>query len=266
MENKKLKVGVLGLGLIGGSILKALFKTGKYHLTAVSNSSYKEAEAFSEVSGCDINLLKNAEVIFVCSKMSETAKKLNLLNDVAGKETIVSDVCSIKGFLPSDFKFNFISSHPMAGIEKSGFSASFDNLFTGAKWIIEKENEILENIIKDTGAKPLVMPNDIQDKLTASISHLPTILSFALFNSADDSAKKIASSGFRDMTRLALSDSDLAYDMLHLNKKNLEAAYKKLIESFEEIKKMSEEDFKKFAHEIAGKRAQMYDKNGKNVF
>lgn len=99
MANEKLKVGVLGLGLIGGSILKALHSTGKYFLYAVSKSSYKKAENFADVASCDINLLAECNVVFVCSKMNETNEKLYELNGILKKkETIVADVCSIKNF------------------------------------------------------------------------------------------------------------------------------------------------------------------------
>ena len=95
MENKKLKIGILGLGLIGGSILKALYFTDKYYLIAVSNSSYLNAQNFSDVSTDDINALSEADVVFVCSKMNEVSDKLSLLEDVVNKETIVADASSI---------------------------------------------------------------------------------------------------------------------------------------------------------------------------
>lgn len=270
MENGKrnnipVKVGVLGLGLIGGSILKALFELKKYHLTAISVSSYKKAAEFSNVSGADILLLSDCDVVFVCSKMSDTNQKLKELENIVHPSCIVADCCSIKNFLKNDYKFNFITSHPMAGTEFSGFENSFKELFIGAKWILSKKNEILETLIKEMGAKPVIInPND-HDEQTAEISHLPMVLALSLFDMASDDSKKIASSGFRDMTRLALTNYDLAYDMLKFNKKNIEKAYKKLIKSYNKIINMNEEEFKQFSAEIAEKRAKMYDRGGKNT-
>ena len=266
MENKKLKIGILGLGLIGGSILKALYFTDKYYLIAVSNSSYLNAQNFSDVSTDDINALSEADVVFVCSKMNEVSDKLSLLEDVVNKETIVADVSSIKGFIKREYKFNFIPTHPMAGTEFSGFEASKADLFLNAKWIMEKENKILSSIIEDTGAKPLIMDSITHDKCTAQISHLPTLLSFALFNSVDENARKIASSGFRDMTRLSMTNPDLAYDMLNFNRQNIEEAFINLINSMEEIKNLPEDEFKNLVINIAQKRSKMYDENGKNIF
>ena len=265
MANEKLKVGVLGLGLIGGSILKALHSTGKYFLYAVSKSSYKKAESFADVASCDINLLAECDVVFVCSKMNETNEKLYELNSILKKETIVADVCSIKNFLPNNLNYNFISSHPMAGTEFTGFENSFKELFYNAKWIIEKNNPILEELILDMKAKPILLERKKQDEITAKISHLPMLIAFALFDSTENEDRIIASSGFRDMTRLALTNPDMAFDMLHFNKENILAAYKKLLLKFEELKNSDEENFKNKVRQIAEKRQKMYDKNGKNI-
>lgn len=266
MENERLKIGIYGLGLIGGSILKSLSHQDKYDLIAVSKSSYKKAEEFAKISSDDISVLSNADIIFVCSKMCDCKPVLKQLEGVVSSDTIVVDVCSIKEFVEDDYKFNFIPSHPMAGTEFFGFDASFKELFVGAKWVIGKNNEILENLIKSMGAKPLMINSKDHDKAAAEISHLPMLISFALFDSIDEESKKIAASGFRDTTRLAMTNSDMAYDMLNLNKENILLAYEKFINSFEKIKNMNEEEFKTFAKNIAQERSKMYDKNGVNNY
>jgi len=265
MENDKIKIGVLGLGLIGGSILKALHELKEYHLTAVSNSLYKKAAFFADVSGDDISLLSDCKLVFVCSKMSDTNEKLCQLEKILPENAVVSDVSSIKGFLKTDFKYNFIPSHPMAGTEFSGFEYSFKELFKGAKWLIARKNELLETIIKKLGAKPVVIDSISHDKMTAEISHFPMVLALSLLDSVSDNSKTIASSGFRDMTRLAMTNSNLAYDMLKFNKKNIETAYANLIKSYNKIINMNEKEFMEFVDKIAQERAKMYDKNGKNI-
>ena len=263
MENKSLKIGILGLGLIGGSILKALFEKQKYQLFAVSKSSYKKAEKYAKTSD-DVKILSDCDLVFVCSKMSETNDNLEKLNSVLPENTIVSDVCSIKGFLKGDYKFNFIPSHPMAGTEFFGFENSFKELFYGAKWIICKENKLLREVIEDMGAKPYLLNENEHDIYAAMISHLPMLISTALFESADENALKIASSGFRDTTRLALTNEDLAYDMLNYNRENILKAYQKFGTEIEKILSLSEDKFKIKFKEIARKRGLMYDKDGKN--
>lgn len=265
MENKRLKLGILGLGLIGGSVLKALHALDKYELFAVSRSSYKEASKYAKTS-FDINILKDCEIVFVCSKMQDAKNDLKRLENVVSNNAVVADVCSIKGFLEDDYNFNYIPSHPMAGTEFSGFNNSFKELFIGAKWVMGKNNEALKKVITDLGAKPLIMDANLHDKSAAEISHLPMLISMALFDMADNDAKKIAASGFRDATRLAMTNSDLAYDMLNLNKNNILNAYQKFSECFEKIINLDEKEFKNYVETIAQMRAQMYDKDGKNTF
>ena len=266
MENKRLKIGILGLGLIGGSILKALHDLNKYSLYAVSKSSSDKAKEYCEVSSSDINILSDCNVVFVCSRMDVAQRDLNSLNGVVRNDTIVTDVCSIKGFLKSDYKYNYIPSHPMAGTEFSGSKNSFAELFAGAKWVMMKENETLRNLIIEMGAKPLIMSANVHDASAAEISHLPMLLSMALFNFAKDESKKIASSGFRDTTRLAMTNADLAADMLKFNRENIISSYKKFAMEFERLLGLNEEEFKKEVAIIAQKRANMYDENGKNKF
>ena len=265
MENRNLKIGILGLGLIGGSILKALAALNKYETVVVSKSSYEDAKEFASLATNDASALSDCDVVFVCSKMKQAKQNLEVLQDIVREDAIVTDVCSIKGFLVGDYKYNYISSHPMAGTEKSGFKASFPELFIGAKWILTKENEVLENLIKEMGAKPIIMKEKEHDYNAAQISHLPLLTSIALFSAAGEDAKKIASSGFRDTTRLSMTNKDLAFDMLNLNRENVVKAYEKFKSEFERIISLNEYDFKKFVEEVAEKRAKMYDKNGKNT-
>lgn len=263
MENKRLKIGILGLGLIGGSILKALYKLNKYDLFTCSKSSHKEASIFS-ASSDNINILKDCEVVFVCSKMNDTKDDLKKLENIVSNNAIVADVCSIKGFLKDSYKFNYIPSHPMAGTEFSGFKSSFEELFIDTKWIMGCNNKILSTLIKEMGAKPIILNATEHDILAAEISHLPMLISTALFAYSSDEAKKIASSGFRDTTRLSMTNPDLAYDMLNLNRKNILIAYEKFKNEFEKIINMDEIEFKNFIQNVAKKRFDMYDENGKN--
>ena len=117
----------------------------------------------------------------------------------------------------------------MAGTEKQGFENSFEGLFKGAKWVITPINssdntEILESIVKDLGAIPVYTTPDKHDKAVALISHLPMVISQALFKNAADNnlALNIASSGFRDTTRLAMSNVEMAQDMVTMNADNIE--------------------------------------------
>ncbi len=265
--NKKIKVGIVGLGLIGASLLKALANKVDYEIYCVSSSSFEKALSFCDKASDDIKILNKCEIVFVCSTIQKTPEVLDKLDNIVSSKTVVADVSSTKSNLKSrKYNFNFILSHPMAGSHLSGFDASKDDLFKGAKWLIEKNNNLLEKIIVDVGATPFVFDMKYHDKYCAQISHLPTIISFLLFDIASDNAKEIASSGFRDTTRLAMTNFGLVLDMLKNNFENIEQMFHLLNKRFNDLKNYSDDEKIKLFSAISQKRAQMYDSYGKNIF
>ena len=260
------KVGIIGLGLIGGSILKGLSQLD-YELYVVSKSSYQDAKSFTFHSSNLIEDISECDIVFVCCEMSKAKGVLKRLQNIVKKDTIVCDVCSLKGFLEDNYSFNYIGTHPMAGTENSGFEASFATLFEGAKWVITKKNETVEKIIKELGATPVLMDAKTHDKAVSMISHLPMLISCALFYSAKTNEEKIlASSGFRDTTRLAMTNEILANDMLELNKENIENSLEEFISTLSHLKNMNADERIILLGKLAQNRAKMYNKNGKNTF
>ena len=234
------KVGVVGLGLIGGSVFKSLTALN-YDVCAVSSAM----QGFLQNISADYNILKDCEVVFVCVHMNKVLEVLDILEHVLLPNTIVTDVCSLKTFVcQKERPYIFIPSHPMAGTEHKGFENSFDGLFKGAKWVLtpcfivpKDARIILENIIKDMGAVPVISTPKEHDEAVALISHMPMVLSQALFLAASDNkfAMEIASSGFRDMTRLAMSNEQMACDMVNMNAENIQNAILKLYKSVGEL-------------------------------
>ena len=264
---EKIKVGIIGLGLIGGSILKVLAKKSCYELHCVSSSSYKKVKSYCEAGSNNLKTVENCDIVFVCSTIEQTPHILDELVNIVNSTTVVADVSSTKAkLMEKKYNYNFILSHPMAGSHEFGFEASRDNLFVGAKWLIEKNNKLLEKVIIDTGAIPCIFDMKYHDECCAQISHLPTILSFLLFDVADDKAKEIASSGFRDTTRLAMTNYQLALDMLKNNMDNIEKAFNMINKRFNDLKNYTDDEKIKLFKAISQKRANMYDNNGKNIF
>lgn len=228
------KVGVIGLGLIGGSIFKDLKALG-YDVAAVSQSQSGE-NIFK-----DYSVLKDCGIVFVCTAMNKTLAVLDELENFLSPETIVTDVCSLKGFVCKKPRpYRFVPSHPMAGTEHKGFENSFEGLFKGAKWVITpcfgNSSELVE-IIKELGAIPVITTPEKHDEAAAMISHMPMVLAQALFLAASENplAMEIASSGFRDMTRLALSNEEMARDMVSMNSENIENSILKLYKAVGEL-------------------------------
>lgn len=270
--DRNLQIGIVGLGLIGGSIFKALSLLHcNVIATSKSNQTIEKAKKYSKNVTRSLKKLKNCDVIFVCSPINKTLEILDRLDKIVSENTIVVDVCSLKDFLShKNYSFKFIPSHPMAGTEFRGFDNSYESLFQGAKWVLTpvkntnpNDIKIVTDIIAVLGAKPVFTTPKEHDKAAALISHMPMIIAQALFYAAQDDklALKLASSGFRDMTRLALSNEEMACDMVNLNSKNIQDALLKLYSAVGDILNSNYPDK---INKIKKQRQIMY-LDGKNV-
>lgn len=245
-----MKIGIIGLGLIGGSLFKDLRKN--YDVIAVSKSQNGD-NIFKTY-----DVLKYRDLVIVCTPMNKTLSVLDELENILSPETVVTDVCSLKKFVTGERSYKFIPSHPMAGTEHKGFENSFEGLFKGAKWVITgEENPLLTEVINFVGAKPVYTTAEKHDEAVAMISHMPMVISQALMLSAKDNplALEIASSGFRDMTRLALSNEEMACDMVSMNSQNIEQAILKLYKSVGEL---TNGDYPKTIAEVKNIRSKMF--------
>lgn len=254
-----MKIGVIGLGLIGGSIFKAL--SSNHKVVAVSRSVKGE-----NISN-DYNILKDCDVVFVCTPMNATLEVLDKLNEILAPSTIVTDVCSLKEFVSNKkYNYKFIPSHPMAGTENSGWEFSFAEMFNGAKWVITpidgevlQEQDVLESLILEMKAEPIITSAKDHDKAVALISHAPLVIAQALCQNIKDNklAQALASSGFRDTTRLALSNTEMANDMVQMNRENINLALEGIKDSIEAV---IETDYLNNANKIKNFRKNLYTK------
>ena len=249
-----MKIGIIGLGLIGGSIYRDLQQLD-YDVVAVSQSQ----------SGSNIyknfEILKTCDLVFVCSPMNKTLSILDKLETILSSDTIVTDVCSLKMFVSKKKRpYKFIPSHPMAGTEHKGFENSFEGLFKGAKWVITPvfgEDGTLIDIIRELGAEPIITTPEKHDEAAALISHMPMLIAQAIFKTAEDNelAMEIASSGFRDMTRLAMSNTEMANDMILMNSENIQTSILKLYKS---IGDLTNSNYLNQITDIKSKRQSMF--------
>ena len=252
-----MKIGIIGLGLIGGSLFKDLRKD--YDVIAVSQS--QNGEKIYKT----YDVLKDRDIVFVCTPMNKTLKVLDELENYLPETAIVTDVCSLKEFVcKKERPYIFIPSHPMAGTEHKGFENSFEGLFKGAKWVIISDfpnfpgaNEITE-VIEYLGATPLLMNAKEHDEAVAMISHMPMVIAQGLMLAAKDNplALEIASSGFRDMTRLALSNEEMACDMVSMNHKNIEQAILKL---YKAVGELTSGNYPEIISELKSIRSEMFN-------
>lgn len=267
-----MKIGIYALGLIGGSILKALRDEELFVVTR-NQETLKALGDYNLNASTGADILKDCEVVFVCTPMRNTLEALKLLDNVVRPETIVADVSSLKEFVMKDVHpYKFIGSHPMAGTENSGFDSSFAELFRGAKWVIcpssnvnDSDVEKFTNLIKKTGASPVFMDAAKHDCAAALISHMPMLLSQALMDctKGNSDALTLAASGFRDMTRLSLSNIDMASDMLRMNQGYILEALDALKSSVEGL---ISEGYEQKVKLISERRKALYDEKGKNIY
>lgn len=249
------KIGVLGLGLIGGSIFKKLRELN-YDVIGISASQKGEG-----IFG-DIERLSECNLVFVCTAMNKCLETLDRLENIMPANAVVTDVCSLKGFVCNKKRpYKFIPSHPMAGTEHKGFENSFPELFKGAKWVLtpvfgNEGLELLRTVIEQLGAQIIITTPEKHDEAAALISHMPLLVAQGLFMCAEDNplALEMASSGFRDMTRLALSNEEMANDMFTMNSTNIEHGLLKLYKSLGEL---THGNYPQKVNEIKKKRAAM---------
>jgi prephenate dehydrogenase len=171
--------------------------------------------------------------------------------------TIVTDTCSTKSNIVQYIKshtpnLNFIGGHPMAGSEKSGYSASNDHLFENAYYVItplqnedtshnilgDNKVKYMKEIIESLGAIPIVISPEKHDFAAAAVSHVPHILAFSLVNMVkelDDHLDAenlymhtLAAGGFKDLTRIASSDAVMWENICKTNSENIT----KIVDSF----------------------------------
>ena len=133
-------------------------------------------------------------------------------------------------------------------------------MFRGRKWVVTPvwgNDETLISIIEKLGATPVVTTPEKHDEAVALISHMPMLVAQAIFKTASDNelALEIASSGFRDMTRLAMSNVEMANDMILMNSENIQTSVLKLYKS---IGDLTNSDYLSQIKEIKLNRQSMF--------
>ena len=232
------KAGIIGLGLIGGSLAKALKnKCGFTHISAV-NRSLPPLEQAAKDGAVDEyavessltddivrGLFYDCEVIFLCAPVDMIPKHVELLRGAVSPDCILTDVGSAKmsiyQYMSSQAPVCFIGGHPMAGSEKTGYTNAIHYLFENAyyvltpmPWVPEAAISRLTQIVEKLGAVPIRMEPSAHDAAVAAISHAPHVIASALVNlvqSLDTSGnlRALAAGGFKDLTRIASSSPEI---------------------------------------------------------
>ena len=245
--NSNIHFGFIGLGLIGGSIAKALRRVYKNCIITAYNRSETARIMASEDGVASFTTdkiddsFKDCDYIFLCTPVEYNCEYLKILKNIIKSDCIITDVGSVKGnihkaVLELNMEQNFIGGHPMAGSEKTGYENAKDRLVENAFYAITptkltNEHKLKEyvSIVKDIGAIPVVLDYNEHDYAVAGISHLPHIIAAELVNLVKNSdnekeiMKLIAAGGFKDITRIASSSPKMWEQIFMTNTDNIVA-------------------------------------------
>jgi prephenate dehydrogenase len=235
------KICIVGVGLIGGSLAKAIIRSKQathvigFGRDALRLQAAKNNGVITDYTTNIKEALDGADMVVIATPVGSFESILKSIQPHVDTSTVITDVGSTKasvikvvesvfGFLPS----NFVPAHPIAGKEKSGFEASDGDLFVGRKVIITPTEsssseavKSVRNIWQAAGATVDMMSAASHDELLGMTSHLPHMLAFSIMNyliSQNPSASLYAAGGFRDFSRIASGDPIMWRDICLNNK------------------------------------------------
>lgn len=261
-----MKIGIVGVGLLGGSLASALKIVYKEKVSVIAFSSprtlekAKQTGIYSDFYTYDDLQTNSADldIIFLCSPIKVIASHIQTLAKALpfDKQVIVTDIGSTKAHVMSVAKeafkdrsdICFIGGHPMTGNEFKGIDAADPLLYENSIYVITPTettpNELIHkyiDVIKDIDAIPILMDAEKHDRVVAGISHLPQMLATGLVDliSKEESpslSKTLSAGGFRDMTRIASSQYKMWEDIIETNKTNIKSLIDLYIEQLQLMK------------------------------
>jgi len=258
------KITVIGLGLIGGSLCRAIKKYGAaneiigFDMDA-GVRSYAEQNGI--VDSCLENLKQNndSQLVIVATyvdKISETVKEILpylekgcVITDVGSVKTPVMK--SVESFINNDF--HFVGSHPIAGSEKPGIKNSDPDLFNGSNTIVTPTDKSSKESIEKVstfwsaiGSNVLIMNPELHDNIFAYVSHLPHVVAYTLINTVSGSDIKnifsFSGGGLKDYTRIAYSSPEMWKTIFMQNKNSVLESIKNFKKNLELIESAIEGD------------------------
>lgn len=257
---RKLTFGFIGIGLIGGSIAKAIRRVLPESTIIVYNRRESSRTLALNDGTADVatdkidSTFSQCDYIFLCTPVEKNVEYLSVLKNIINDNCIITDVGSVKTNIHEAVKElgledHFIGGHPMAGSEKTGYENANDRLVENAYYPLTPTNKVaqkyideLTEIVKMIGAIPIRISYEEHDKVVAAISHLPHLIAASLVNlvkhndSKEEYMKTLAAGGFKDITRIASSSPEMWEQICMTNTKNISIMLDKYIHDLEDIK------------------------------
>jgi prephenate dehydrogenase len=262
-----MRIALLGLGLIGGSVVRALrdapgadgsatwsiaawTPSGRGPTRAVADGVIDLAAASPEAA------IAGADLVVLAGPAPDCLEQLDELagpwGDALAPEAVITDVASTKEAIvlrATALGLRFVGGHPMAGRETSGYAASSADLFVGRPWVVVPTAdaaaiERVERLVAACGARPVRIGAAAHDRAVAGVSHLPLVVAAALVEAVAGSrsdepdrdwptAAALAATGWRDTTRLARGDATMGAGIIATNAPAIAARVRDLVTALE---------------------------------
>ncbi len=237
-----MQIGIVGLGLIGGSLGLDLKAQG-HEILGVSRRdrtcTVAVERGVADRASTELSSLSEADVIFLCTPIGQLQTTVEQLIPHLQPSTILTDVGSVKGSVVSTIAPlwpNFVGGHPMSGTHENGVDAAVRDLFVGNPYVLTPIDstppasvETIGHLVTAIGSKLLHCDPESHDRAVAWISHLPVMISTSLIAAClaetdpavFDLAQALASTGFRDTSRVGGGNPELGRMMAEYNQSAL---------------------------------------------
>ena len=257
-----MKIGIVGLGLMGGSLALSLRKLSFVDtIYGLDHNGSHQQEALDlglVEKFVSFELLCEMDVIILAIPVNGVIETLNALDGKISEKTTVIDLGSTKEAIvkavPTSIRKNFVAAHPMTGTEHNGPSAAFDGLYNDKVVVLcdleesgTLQQEVAVRIFSGIHMRLSYMHAHEHDRHAAFISHMPHVISYSIANSVLGQEDKynilaMAAGGFRSMSRLAKSSPHMWEDIFKQNKDNLIDAIEIFQTELEQFKKEIKSD------------------------
>jgi len=233
-----MKIGIVGLGLIGGSLGLALRSHG-HTVLGVSRQAQTCQRAIArgavDDASLSFTLMATVDVVFLCTPLAAMQTTVVALKPHLAPETVLTDVGSVKGWVVETIAplwSNFVGGHPMAGTADSGIEAAQQDLFVNAAYVLTPTEvtptaavQRIEDLVRPLQTRLYHCTPDDHDRAVAWVSQLPVMTSASLIAACREEtdpavlalAQMLASSGFRDTSRVGGGNPELGVMMAQYN-------------------------------------------------
>lgn len=260
------KVAILGVGLLGGSLGRALKQRGLARQVVGfvrRPSSVRECERLGAVDRATLDVseaVRDADLVVFCTPLAQMRPLAEQMRRALEPGAIVTDVGSVKASVVRDLEplvaragGRFVGSHPLAGAEKTGVAWARPNLFEGAVCVVTPTPRTdagalrrVKALWRALGARVLSLSAQEHDALLARSSHLPhvvasTLAALVLDHRRPPTQSLVCANGFRDTTRIASGSPEMWRDIALANRAHLRRALAEFIRQLEQVRALLEQ-------------------------